>query len=172
MEHQKQQRVRHGATTKERIDDIRRAVLATSELAAKLIGEFAEHPIPVSPKHALSPASIGKGYLRAMGISPILKRQPNFPKEYLGYAQTAFFGGRTGVHIRKTVCPIVYLDFLSMYCSVNCLMNLWPLVIARRCIGMSTFTAIGRVHSNKDYRVSHFAACIAFGPRARCRPRC
>ena len=43
----------------------------------------------VSPTYAFSPASIGEGYLRAIGIKPILKRQPNFPKEYLGYAQTS-----------------------------------------------------------------------------------
>lgn len=126
----KKQTVRHAAITKESIDDIRRDVLAVSELAAKLIGEFEQHPIPLSPTHAFSPAS-GKGYLRAMGVSPILKRQPDFPKEYLGYAQTAFFGGRTSVHIRKVICPVVYVDFLSMYSTVNTLMGLWPFVVAR-----------------------------------------
>jgi hypothetical protein len=65
-----------------------------------------------------------------MGIKPILKRQPSFPKEYLGYAQTAFFGGRNSVHIRKVVCPVVYTDFLSMYSTVNTLMGLWRFVIA------------------------------------------
>ena len=99
VEYRKQQPVQHGPITKEHIDDNRHDVLAMSELAAKLVGEFAEHPIPVSPTHALSPASIGKGYLRAMGIKPILKRQPNFPREYLGSAQTAFFGGRTSTTV-------------------------------------------------------------------------
>jgi len=60
-----------------------------------------------------------------------LKRQPAFPKEYIGYAQSAFFGGRTSVHIRKVVCPVVYTDFLSMYSTVNSLMSLWRFVIAR-----------------------------------------
>ena len=45
VEHRKQQPVRHRAITKESIDDNRRDVLAMSELAAKLVGEFAEHPI-------------------------------------------------------------------------------------------------------------------------------
>jgi hypothetical protein len=129
-EHRKQQPVRHGAITEEHIDDNRHDVLAMSELAAKVVGELAQHPISVPPTYAFSPASIGKGYLRAMGIKPIPKRQPNFPKEYLGYAQTAFFGGRTSVHIRKVVCPVVYTDFLSMYSTVNILMGLWRLVIA------------------------------------------
>jgi len=131
VEHRKQHPVRHGPVTKEYIDDNRRDVLAMSELAAKLVGELAEHPIAVPPTYAFSPASIGKGYLRAMGVNPILKRQPNFPKEYLGYAQTAFFGGKTGVNIRKVICPVVYTDFLSMYSTINVLMGLWSFVVAR-----------------------------------------
>ena len=66
-----------------------------------------------------------------MGIKPILERQPDFPKEYLGYAQSAFFGGRTSAHIRKVAVPVVYTDFLSMYPTVNSLMNLWRFVTAR-----------------------------------------
>jgi len=66
-----------------------------------------------------------------MGIQPILERQPDFPKEYLGYAQSAFFGGRTSAHIRKVAVPVVYTDFLSMYPTVNSLMDLWQFVIAR-----------------------------------------
>jgi len=117
--------------SKEHIDDLRYDALAISELAAKLITEFSEHPIPVSPTHALSPAALGKGYLKSMNIPPILKRQPDFPKQYLGYAQIAFFGGRTSVKTRKVVCPVVYTDFLLMYSTVNTLMRLWSFVIAR-----------------------------------------
>ncbi|HEY2822449.1 MAG TPA: hypothetical protein VGJ06_15500, partial [Candidatus Acidoferrum sp.] len=109
----------------------RRDVLATSELATKLLEEFAKHPILLQPTKAYSPASIGKSYLHAMGIDPILQRQPNFPKQYLGYAQSAFYGGRTSAHIRKQPVPVVYTDFLSMYPTVNSLMGLWQLVIAR-----------------------------------------
>jgi hypothetical protein len=66
-----------------------------------------------------------------MGIPPILERQPDFPKRYLGYAQSAFFGGRTSAHIRKVSVPVVYTDFLSMYPTVNSLMDLWSFVTAR-----------------------------------------
>jgi hypothetical protein len=131
VEHGKQRAARHGVISAEYIDYNRRDVLATSELALKLIDELVQHPIALPPTFAFSPASIGKGYLRAMGIEPILKRQPTFPKEYIGYAQSAFFGGRTSVHIRKVVCPVVYTDFLSMYSTVNSLMSLWRFVIAR-----------------------------------------
>ena len=67
-----------------------------------------------------------------MGIKPILERQPDFPKQYLGYAQSAFFGGRTSAHIRKVAVPVVYTDFLSMYPTVNTLMGLWTFVIANK----------------------------------------
>jgi len=72
-----------------------------------------------------------------MGIKPILERQPNFPKEILGYAESAFFGGRTSAHVRKIPVPVVYTDFLSMYPTVNSLMDLWRFVIAKeiRVIG-------------------------------------
>ena len=67
-----------------------------------------------------------------MGIQPILDRQPDFPKKYLGHAQSAFFGGRTSAHIRKIRVPVVYTDFLSMYPTVNSLMGLWEFVTARK----------------------------------------
>jgi len=134
VEHPKQRAKQHGIVTDEYIDYNRRDVLATAELATKLLEEYEKHPIHVrhlQVTKAYSPASIGKAYLRAMGISPILERQPDFPKEYLGYAETAFFGGRTSAHIRKIPVPVVYTDFLSMYTTVNSLMDLWSFVTAR-----------------------------------------
>jgi hypothetical protein len=131
VEHGKQRATHHGIVTKSYIDYNRRDVQATSELAAKLLAEYAKHPINLQPTKAYSPASIGKAYLRAMGIVPILERQPDFPLRYVGFAQTAFFGGRTSAHIRKVPVPVVYVDFLSMYPTVNGLMNLWDFVIAK-----------------------------------------
>ena len=60
-----------------------------------------------------------------------MQRQPDFPRAYLGHAQSAFFGGRTSAHIRKLPVPVVYTDFLSMYPTVNSLMDLWRFVTAR-----------------------------------------
>lgn len=131
VEHGKQHAEHHGAITKEYVDYNRRDVLATTELAQKLLSEFDKHPIDLQPTKTYSPASIGKAYLQAMGIQPVLERQPDFPKQYLGYAQSAFFGGRTSAHIRKVSVPVVYTDFLSMYPTVNSLMGLWKFVTAR-----------------------------------------
>jgi hypothetical protein len=131
VQHPKTKVLSHGSVTARYIDYNRRDVLATSELAAILLTEFQKHPISLQPTRAYSPASIGKAYLRAMGIRPALDRQPRFPKEYLGYAQSAFFGGRTSAHIRNVLVPVVYVDFLSMYPTVNSLMGLWRFVTAR-----------------------------------------
>jgi hypothetical protein len=91
----KQRTVRLGSVTHKYIGYNRRDVLATSELAAKLLEEYDKHDIKPQETKAYSPASIGKAYLRRMGIRPISQRQPDFPKSYLGYAQPALFGGRT-----------------------------------------------------------------------------
>ena len=132
VEHGKQKVAVHGVVTEEYIDYNRRDVLATAELAAKLIAEFEKHPIALQATKAYSPASIGKAYLRAMGIKPISERQSDFPKQFLGYAEAAFFGGRASAHIRKIPVPVVPTDFLSMYPTVNSLMGLWQFVVARK----------------------------------------
>ena len=132
VDHPKKPAERHGEVTEDYIAYNRRDVLATSELAVKLLDEYDKHGLSLQPTKAYSPASIGKAYLHEMGIEPILKRQPDFPKPYLGFAQSAFFGGRTSAHIRKVPMPIVYTDFLSMYPTVNSLMKLWRFVIAEQ----------------------------------------
>ena len=121
----------HGKVTEEYINYNRRDVGATSQLAEKLFREYEQHPILLPETKAFSPASLGKAYLRAMGISPILQRQKSL-QPHVGYAQTAYFGGRTSAHIRNVPVPVAYTDFLSMYPTVNSLMNLWQFVIARQ----------------------------------------
>lgn len=137
VEHGKQHVSRHGVITNKYIDYNRRDVQATSELAVKLLAEYVKHPISLQPTKAYSPASIGKAYLGAMRVLPILERQPDFPMEYVGFAQTAFFGGRTSAHIRNVPVPVVFVDFLSMYPTVNGLMDLWKFVTAREICVMT-----------------------------------
>ena len=131
VEHGKQKVEKHGIITPEYIDYNRRDVLASTELAAKLLAEYALHPIELQVTKAYSPASIGKAYLQAMGVTPIMARMTNFPKRYCGYAESAFFGGRASAHVRKVPVPVVYTDFLSQYSTVNVLMGLWRSVTAR-----------------------------------------
>ncbi len=140
VDHGKLHTEEHGSITPAYIEYNRRDVQATSELAFKLLEEYDRHPISLQETKAYSPASIGKAYLDAMGVRPIMERQPQFPKRYLGYAQSAFYGGRTSAHIRKHAVPVVYCDFLSMYPTVNALMELWKFVIADKVVVKKTPT--------------------------------
>ena len=67
-----------------------------------------------------------------MGIEPRLTAQPDFPPEILGYAMSAFFGGRAEVHLRHVPAPVAVVDFTSMYPTVDTLMGIWDLVTATR----------------------------------------
>ncbi len=109
----------------------RNDVAATTSLFGRLMGEYRTHPIALSATKAYSPATVGKAYLKAMGVRPVLERQPGFDRAVLGRSMVAYYGGRTEVRIRKTPVPVVYTDFLSMYPTVYSLMGLWRLVCAQ-----------------------------------------
>jgi hypothetical protein len=75
------------------------------------------------------------------GIVPPLERQPDFPPAVLGYAMAAYYGGRAECRVRRTPMPVVYVDYVSMYATVNALMGLWrPLRLStrRRCQSIAT----------------------------------
>ena len=132
VEHGKEKARRHGVITKEYIDYNRRDVLATLELLLKMREEFDRHPIPLVPCKAYSPAAISKAYLRAMNVTPPGRKFANIAREIQGRAMTAYYGGRAECRIRKLIVPVVYVDVLSMYPTVNTLMRLWCLLIAER----------------------------------------
>jgi hypothetical protein len=116
--------------TPEYIDYNRRDVRITGELMGAMLAEYARHPIGVHAVEVFSPATIGRGYLDAMGIRAPLKRWPHFPKPELGFAMSTFYGGRTSAHIRRFLVPVRYCDFTSMYPTVNALLRTWDLLTA------------------------------------------
>ncbi len=120
----------HGQITPAYIDYNRRDVLASSELLVQLRAEFDRHPIELDPCKAFSPASIAKAYLRQMSIAPPRQQFCTLPPRLLGRAMSAYFGGRAECRIRNAVVPVVYLDFLSMYPTVNTLLGLWRMLTA------------------------------------------
>jgi hypothetical protein len=132
VEQQKQEAMQHGVITSAYIDYNRQDVRATGSLLEALLAEYRQHPVALPPTKAYSPAAIAKAYLKAMGVRKPLERQPNFPREVLGAAMVAYYGGRTECRIRCRAVPVVYVDFLSMYPTVNTLMGLWRYVIAQR----------------------------------------
>jgi len=123
---------RHGVLTPAYIDYNRADVAATGGLYDELMREYRRHPIALPASQAYSPAGIGRSYLRAMGIQPVIEHQPDFPPEWLGRSMVAYYGGRCEAHIRRTPVPVIYTDFLSMYPTVNSLMGLWALITAAR----------------------------------------
>jgi hypothetical protein len=122
----------HGVITPENIDYNRHDVHSTALLAERALVEYARHPIALSPTSAYSPASIGKAYLDAMGVHQLRERERRFPRKRHGHAMTAYYGGRADCRIRKTLVPVVTVDFLSNYPTGNALMNVWQLVSADR----------------------------------------
>jgi len=74
IEHAKLAAGEHGVITSTYIDYNRRDVLATLELLEKLRAEFDRHPVDLDPCQALSPASLAKAYLRAMGVIPLTEK--------------------------------------------------------------------------------------------------
>jgi hypothetical protein len=122
--------VEQGSIRPENIDYCREDVEATGRLLEASTREFLAHPIELQATRAYSPATIGKGYLKKMGVRPILERQ-DFDPRLLGWAMSAYYGGRAECRIRRVPVPVVYCDFLSMYPTVCGLMELWQLLTAR-----------------------------------------
>lgn len=123
----------HGVITPDYIDYARQDVAATAALLQKVRAEFDRHPVELDPCKVLSPASLAKGYLQAMGVTRPLARWPDFSRPLLGQAMSAFYGGRAEARIRKVPVPVVYCDFLSMYPTVNTLLGTWQLLLAEQC---------------------------------------
>lgn len=108
-----------------------RDVQATWECYAALREKLNELDLPdLRPEEIYSEASIGKGYLKAMGIAPWRQMQPDFPPDMLGRILSSYYGGRSEIRIRREVRQVILCDFLSMYPTVCTLMGLWRIVIA------------------------------------------
>jgi hypothetical protein len=107
-------------------------VQVTWECYQNLRTRYALHALEETPiGKVLSEASIGKAYLKQMGIRPFREVQPGFPHHLTGFILSAYYGGRAEVHWRRMIRQVLYCDFLSMYATVCTLMGLWRFVIAQ-----------------------------------------
>ncbi len=113
------------------LDYARTDVQATWECYQELSSKYAQHSLETPAHRILSEASVGKAYLKAMGIQPLLACQPDFPREVFGKVMCGYYGGRAEVRIRREITRVLYCDFKSMYPTVNTLMGLWRFVIAQ-----------------------------------------
>ena len=120
----KQHTEEHGKITKEYIEYNLNDTKITAELYQACLKRYEMFSLPDSVNRLYSPASIGKAYLRKMGIKSFMELNTDFTKEILGFVMSAYFGGRTEVRIKDKSISITYLDFTSMYPSVYSLLGL------------------------------------------------
>jgi hypothetical protein len=123
---------RYGVVTDALITYCRKDVWATADLHTALINELHKHPIELRDNLTYSPASIAKGYLDKIGIAEPLAKQPDFPREILGYSAETFNGARSECHIRRFPVPGIRYDYLSEYATINTNLGLWDLLRAKR----------------------------------------
>jgi hypothetical protein len=118
------------------IEDVRH----TSLLYRNTLAELAKHPgVDLEPHRLYSPATVGARYLEAMGMQRPLTKFASQPAELdgvtdelLGYAMSAFYGGRAEARIVRTPVPVTHVDFTSMYPAVNALLATWDVLRAER----------------------------------------
>lgn len=104
----------------------------TWECYQALVVMYEQHGLKLTAPHNIhSEASLGKAYLKEMGITPWRQLQSDFPPELIGQIMSAYYGGRSEVHIRRKSVQVLYCDFLSMYPTVCTLMGLWQFVTAQ-----------------------------------------
>ncbi len=121
-----------GLITEEEIAYARQDVRATLGLLNALKHEYDLHPIALPPDRAYSPASIGKAYLRAMGIVEPMRKFKDIPPKIHGIAMAAYYGGRAECRIRRWPVPVVPVDLTSEYPSVDALLGIWDVLTAAR----------------------------------------
>jgi hypothetical protein len=131
-----------GKITNETIDYGRNDVLVTWELFEKLREEYLTYPFAtleterkqragnVPLTRIYSTASIAKAMLTLMGFTPPLQHFRQLNPQALGWAMSAYFGGRSEVRTRRIDVPVRVVDFTSMYPTVFILMNLQDLLAA------------------------------------------
>ncbi|WP_417476656.1 hypothetical protein [Maricaulis sp.] len=118
-----------GALSDGYLDYARADVGATWDCYAALMAMYAQHALETPAHRILSEASLGKAYLKQMGVKPLLACQ-DVPREIFGIIMSGYFGGRAEVRIRRVVTEVLYCDFKSMYPTVNALMGLARFMIA------------------------------------------
>lgn len=128
---QKQEAETHGGPLTEQYLDYACAdVQATWECFNALRQMYDGHGLATPLHKILSEASIGKAYLKQMGITPLLSGQSEEARAGFGRIMSAYYGGRAEVRIRREIRQVLYCDFKSMYPTVNALMGLNRFVIA------------------------------------------
>jgi hypothetical protein len=132
----------HGRITPAYVEYCRIDVQRTAQLYQRCVAELDALHLPISPARALSPASLSKAVLDALGVTPHHDRADPLPPRVQGWFLSAFYGGRAECRICRTPVPVSLVDFISMYPTLFALMGLWDYGIAER---LDTVDATGEV---------------------------
>jgi hypothetical protein len=143
--------VEYAELTPELIDYARADVEHTALLYRNCLGELARHEGVELEAHRLySPASVGTSYLEALGLTrPLVKftglsgvelgwemegdePRGDLDQRLLGWAMSAFYGGRAEARIVRQEVPVALVDCTSMYPTVNALLGTWRFLCAER----------------------------------------
>ncbi|MGA7323305.1 MAG: helix-turn-helix transcriptional regulator [Rhodomicrobium sp.] len=108
-------------------------VQATFEVWAELRALYRKHGISTPPWQIYSEASLGKGYYAEFGVPRFLtpEAQAFVPNWFIGQHLQSYYGGRSEVRIRKEIREVIHTDFKSQYPSVNALLGLQELLLAK-----------------------------------------
>lgn len=135
VNHQKLSTDEHGGRiSDEYLEYAVRDVATTWECYEELVRRYDKLQLhDTHPPQIYSEASIGKAYLKGMGVKPLEEVQ-HLPATIIANMLGSYYGGRSEVRIRRELRQVVLCDFTSMYPTVCTLMGLWRYVIAE---GMS-----------------------------------
>jgi hypothetical protein len=109
------------------VDDVR----ATYWLAVAERDLYRRHGVGRDRWTIYSEASLGKAHLHDLRVPTAARRAWAIPDTRQGHAMTAYFGGRAEVHIRLRPTEVIPVDFKSQYPTVNALLGLQGLWLAR-----------------------------------------
>jgi hypothetical protein len=118
-----------GKVTSAEIEYCRQDVKCTVAVLNAARSEYDLHPIAKGPDQLYSPASVAKGYMDELKIAHPAKKFRRRDRAF-GIAMQAYYGGRAECRIRKCEVPVVPVDFMSQYPTVNELLGNWGLLIA------------------------------------------
>ena len=128
--HEKLDHEPSGRVSLKELQYCRRDVQCTQDLLNCAKAEFDLYGLDdLLPDKAYSPASVGKATFRQMAITRPSEKFET-PPELQGVFMQTYFGGKAEDHLRKVCVPVMRLDFLSQYPSVNTLMGNWDIVTA------------------------------------------
>jgi len=105
--------------TKDNLAYASQDVLTTYTCYQELQTLYNRHNLNTSIWNMLSGASLGKAYLREIGIKSFSELHPDFPGSVIGAAMNSYFGGRSEINIRLNPVRGRLRDFSGEY-PVSC----------------------------------------------------